>query len=106
MTDISEIQDQIKQLRASRPIDQRSDTGWDDLSSVRFQIAHTLESLLTEGAVIKQRVIEFLDYLDGDDSGRLDFKTYDKVEELRSLVSGTQRPIPTPPDWLDPESDR
>ena len=44
MTD--EIREQIKQLRASRPIDQRSDTGWDDLSSVRFQVAYTMERLL------------------------------------------------------------
>ncbi len=43
---MTDIREQIKQLRASRPIDQRSDTGWDDLSSVRFQIAHTMEKML------------------------------------------------------------
>jgi len=43
---MDDIKEQIKQLRASRPIDQRSDTGWDDLSSVRFQIAHTMEKML------------------------------------------------------------
>ncbi len=73
-----------------------------DVIDTPTMIIEKLRAQSTEGAS-RQKMIDRIYELANHNSLDCD-KCALIADEV--LVSGTQRPIPTPPDWLDPESDR